>query len=93
MGGCLGQYFAGKLSISADTECSTMTVKKQKSLRRQSSWRLSHQVIPGHMHFEPQLKSPSFRDVYHISPCKTASKCKNEQAGKFPEVLCDSTSK
>jgi hypothetical protein len=65
------------------------SIKKQKSLRLQASRRLSHQVVPNHVHLKSQLKTPSFCDVYHISPSKTASKCRSELTGKLPQILHD----
>ncbi|PNF40211.1 hypothetical protein B7P43_G08259 [Cryptotermes secundus] len=72
---------AGKQSISVKS------IKKQKSLRRQSSRRLSHQVVPHHAHFKYDPKSPSFRAVYHISPSKTASNSRSELTVTLPEEI------
>ncbi|PNF40212.1 hypothetical protein B7P43_G08259, partial [Cryptotermes secundus] len=72
---------SGKQSISVKS------IKKQKSLRRQSSRRLSHQVVPHHAHFKYDPKSPSFRAVYHISPSKTASNSRSELTVTLPEEI------
>lgn len=74
MAGCIFNYlnlqvavfffviFAGKQPISMDSVKTLM--------RRQSCRRMSHEVVPDHVHHKSQLKSSSFCDVYHISSNK-----------------------
>jgi hypothetical protein len=57
------------------------------SLRRQSCRRMSHEVMPDHVQFKSELKSPSFCDVYRISSNKSASICRSEVMGKLPQIL------
>ena len=81
MHGCIWLYFAEKLSSPTKNESTIVTVKIQKSLRRQSSRRLSHEVVPSHRISGPRGRLPSFHDMYHNSTCKPAS---SDLSGKLP---------
>ena len=59
-----------------------MDVKKQMSLRRQSSRRLSREVVPSDRISGPEGKLPGFYDMCHNSNCKTAG---NDLTGKLPQ--------